>query len=110
MSKSEKRLRTALLLGIRCTPEEKQQLQEKAKVSGLSVGEYLRRCGLGRNIVPKMDVQMINQLSSLGGLQKHLFTQMEQLKMMTPALSQQYAEVLMAIKKSIIAVGRDGAE
>ncbi|EPH4247955.1 plasmid mobilization protein, partial [Escherichia coli] len=43
MSKSEKRNRTALLPSVRCLPEEKALIKEKAELSGMSVGEYLRR-------------------------------------------------------------------
>ncbi|WP_425272755.1 plasmid mobilization protein [Rahnella woolbedingensis] len=50
MSRSEKRNRAALLPSIRCLPEEKQQIKESAHAAGLSVGEYLRRCALGRRI------------------------------------------------------------
>lgn len=102
MSKSEKRNRTELLLGIRCLPEEKALIKEKAELSGMSVGEYLRRCALGRRITPPTDIRMINELLRLGGLQKHLYNQMQ--SHMTPELSKQFSEVLVALKKAVVAI------
>ncbi|MGK2894467.1 plasmid mobilization protein MobA [Klebsiella michiganensis] len=99
MSKSESRNRTELLLGIRCFPEEKKKLQESAQAAGLSVGEYLRRCGLGRRIKAKCDTELIMELRRLGGLQKHLF------KEGGGVLSKEYSEVLVAIQKAILKVG-----
>lgn len=108
MSKSEKRNRTELLLGIRCFPEEKQVIQGSAQAAGLSVGEYLRRCALGRRIIPKVDTRLIMELQRLGGLQKHLFN--EGRGNVSEVFSKEYAEVLVAIKKAIISIdmGIDG--
>lgn len=108
MSKSEKRQRSEVLLGIRCFPEEKLQIQESAKAAGLSVGEYLRRCALSRRIIPKTDTKLIMELQRLGGLQKHLFN--EGRGNVSDVFSKQYSEVLVAIKKAIISIdmGIDG--
>ncbi len=106
MSKSEKRQRSAQLLGIRCYPEEKEQILQSAQAAGLSTGEYLRRCALGRRITAKTDTKTMNELLSLGGLQKHLHNELND-KGMTPALSKQFSEVLSALKKAIVAIDLD---
>lgn len=102
MSKSEKRNRTELLLGIRCLPDEKDAIKEKAKLAGLSVGEFLRRCALDRKISVRTDIKLMNELLRLGGLQKHLYNEMK--TQMTPELSRQYSDVLVEIKKAIVAL------
>ncbi|ECC1750274.1 TPA: plasmid mobilization protein MobA [Salmonella enterica subsp. enterica serovar Strathcona] len=102
MAKSEKRKRTELLLGIRCLPEEKEAIQEKARTAGLSVGEFLRRCALERKISVRTDVRLMNELLRLGGLQKHLYNEMR--LQMTPELSRQFADVLVEIRKAVVAL------
>ncbi|ECC9721770.1 ribbon-helix-helix protein, CopG family [Salmonella enterica] len=102
MAKSEKRKRTELLLGIRCLPEEKEAIQEKARIAGLSVGEFLRRCALERKISVRTDVRLMNELLRLGGLQKHLYNEMR--LQMTPELSRQFADVLVEIRKAVVAL------
>lgn len=100
MSKSEKRNRTALLPSIRCLPEEKEAIQEKAKAAGLSLGEFMRRCALGRRINAQCDTEMIMELRRLGGLQKHLFKEGD------GVLSKEYSEVLVALQKALLRVGQ----
>ncbi|MGP2980544.1 plasmid mobilization protein MobA [Serratia nevei] len=105
MSKSERRNRTALLPSIRCFPEEKSVIQEKATAAGLSIGAYMLKCSLGRRIDARCDVELINELRRLGGLQKHLFN--EGKGNVSDAFSKQYSDVLIAIKKAIIAIDMD---
>lgn len=100
MSKSEKRNRTALLPSVRCLPEEKEAIQEKAKAAGLSLGEFLRRSALGRRIDAQCDTDMIMELRRLGGLQKHLF------KEGNGVLSKEYSQVLVALQKALLRVGQ----
>ncbi|ECR1791248.1 ribbon-helix-helix protein, CopG family [Salmonella enterica] len=102
MSKSEKRNRTELLLGIRCLPEEKEAIQEKARLAGLSVGEFLRRCALDRKIAVRTDVKLMKELLRLGGLQKHLYNEMK--TQMTPELSRQFSDVLVELRKAVVAL------
>ncbi|HAF4865959.1 TPA: mobilization protein [Salmonella enterica] len=102
MSKSEKRQRSEVLLGIRCYPEEKEQIVASARAGGLSTGEYLRRCALGRRIVAKTDTELKKELLRLGGLQKHLYNQMRE--MMTTELSQEFARTLAEIRIAIVAL------
>lgn len=102
MSKSEKRQRTALLGSVRCYPEEKEQIQESAKAAGISTGEFLRRTALGRRIVAKGDTRQMNEILKLGGLQKHLYSEMQAKGMMTPELSRQFAETLTALQTALM--------
>lgn len=102
MSKSEKRQRAALLPSVRCFPEEKEQIKASAASAGLSVGEYLRRCALGRRIVAKGDTQQMKEIMKLGGLQKHLYLEMQKQGVMTTELSKQFAETLTALQIALM--------
>lgn len=54
-----------LVINVRVTPGEKEKLLQNAKYYGLSVSEYLRRLGLGRNIeatVREKDYRLFRQL------------------------------------------------
>lgn len=42
-------------INVRVTPEEKEKLQQNAKYCGLSVSEYLRRLGLGKDVKAATD-------------------------------------------------------
>ncbi len=101
MSKSESRQRTEWIK-VRCTPEEKELLTEKAKAAEVSVADLMRRSALKRTIKTPTDKKLMGELLQLGGLQKHLFNQMQQ--GMTTELSKQFAEVLVAIKKAVLAI------
>ncbi|WP_435956141.1 plasmid mobilization protein MobA [Dryocola sp. BD626] len=102
MSKSEKRQRGVLFLGIRWYPEEKEQVVESARSAGLSAGEYLRRCALGRRIVAKGDTRQMKEIMKLGGLQKHLYLEMQKQGMMTTELSKHFAETLTALQIALM--------
>lgn len=102
MSKSERRQRTALLGSVRCYPEEKAQIQESAKAAGISTGEFLRRSALGRRIVAKGDTRQMNEILKLGGLQKHLYSEMQKQGMMTAELSKQFADTLTELQTALM--------
>ena len=57
---------------LRLTLEEDDFIVEQAKAAGLTVSEFMRRRALSKRIVSKADLQLINQVSKLGGLMKHL--------------------------------------
>lgn len=101
MSKSEKRQREKLVK-CRCTEAEFDAINKKASAAGLTTSEYLRRTALNRKITVRTDIRMMNELLRLGGLQKHLFNQMQQ--NMTTELSLQFSEVLTSIKLAINAL------
>ena len=101
MSKSESRQK-GRVINLRCTEEEATILKEKAKAAGISTSDLLRRSALNRKIVTRTDLRLMNELLRLGGLQKHLFNQMQD--NMTTELSKQFSEVLVEVKKAIIAL------
>ena len=101
MSKSEKRQREKLVK-CRCTEAEYEAINRKAVAAGLTTSEYLRRTALNRRITVRTDIRMMNELLRLGGLQKHLYTQMH--ANMTTELSHQFSEVLTSIKHAINAL------
>lgn len=101
MSKSESRQRDQWLK-LRCTEEEANVLREKAKAAGISTSELLRRSALNRKIMTRTDTRLMAELLKLGGLQKHLYNQMQE--GMTTELSKQFSEVLVAVKKAVIAL------
>lgn len=101
MSKSETRRRDQWIK-VRCTLEEKEQLNEKAKAAELSVSDLMRRSALNRKIKTPTDKKLMGELLQLGGLQKHLFNQMQ--NCMTTELSKQFSEVLVALKKAVVAI------
>ena len=76
MSKSESRQK-GRVINLRCTEEEANILKEKAKAAGISTSDLLRRSALNRKIVTRTDQRLMNELLRLGGLQKHLFNQMQ---------------------------------
>lgn len=101
MSRSEARQR-GKVLNLRCTEEEVSILKAKAKAAGISTSDLLRRSALDRQIMTRTDTRLMNELLRLGGLQKHLFTQMQ--SSMTTELSKQFADVLVEIKKAVVAL------
>ena len=62
-------------LDVRVTREERQEIQEQAEASGLSVSEYVRRRTLGRRVASVMDVRMLSELRRQGGLLKKIFNE-----------------------------------
>lgn len=62
---------------VRLLEAELATIQQNAKDAGLTVSEYLRRAALGRRIRSKVKTQMLGEVSRLGGLQKHLLTQIK---------------------------------
>ena len=77
-------------------------IRRKAEAAGIGVSDLLRRSALNRKIVTRTDQRLMNELLRLGGLQKHVFNQMQD--NMTTELSKQFSEVLVEVKKAIIAL------
>lgn len=86
----------------RCTEDEYSAINKKALSAGLTTSEYLRRTALGRRIMIRTDIRMMNELKRLGGLQKHLYSQMQEA--MTLELSRQFSEALAGITNAINAI------
>lgn len=101
MAKSEKRQRNTLIQ-LRCTDAEAVAIKNKASAAGLTTSEFLRRSALNRRIMVRTDIRMMNELLRLGGLQKHLYTQMQ--ASMTTELSRQFSEVLSSIVTAVNAL------
>ena len=57
---------------LRLTPEERGFIEEQAGATGLTISDFLRKRALGKRIVPKADLHLLNEVRRLGGLQKHL--------------------------------------
>jgi hypothetical protein len=74
MSESERR-RMSVAVRVRMTPEDEAAIREKAEVAGVTMSAFLRAAALGRKTPSRIDLQIVNELRRLGGLQKHLFTQ-----------------------------------
>ena len=104
MSKSKARQAT-VRFELRCTEEDASLIREKAGAAGLTASELLRRSALNRKIMIRSDIRMMSELQRLGGLQKHLYSQMQ--NSMTTELSKQFSEVLGEVRKAIIAMDLD---
>lgn len=39
-----------VLMSLRISAEDKEQIEEKARKTGLTTSEYIRRCALGRKL------------------------------------------------------------
>ena len=68
---------TSLRIEIRITEEEKAILREQANSASLTMSEYVRRSAQGKRILSTMDQKAAGELARLGGLQKHLLTQIK---------------------------------
>lgn len=101
MSNSNKRLRETILK-LRCTEEEAERIRGKAEAAGISTSDLLRRSALNRKILTRTDTRLMSELLRLGGLQKHLYNEMQ--SNMTTELSKQFSEVLVTLKKAILAL------
>ena len=68
---------TSLRIEVRITEEEKAILRDQANRASLTMSEYVRRSALGKRILSTMDQKAAGELARLGGLQKHLLTQIK---------------------------------
>ncbi|MEB8059299.1 plasmid mobilization protein MobA [Pseudomonas fulva] len=101
MSKSKARSATSRI-EIRCTEADKAKLKAKAEAAGINLTDLMLRAALGKKIQTRTDTRLMNEMLRLGGLQKHLHNQMKD--QMTQELSRQFSEVLVALKKAVIAI------
>jgi hypothetical protein len=68
---------TNLRIEIRITEEEKSTIRDQANSASLTMSEYIRRTALNKRILSTMDQKAAGELARLGGLQKHLLTQIK---------------------------------
>ena len=59
-------------INVRVTPAEKEKLSESAFYCGLSLSEYLRRLGLGKNVKAATDEKIYKTFRLLRQLKKDL--------------------------------------
>mgnify|MGYP002513396223 FL=1 len=59
-------------INVRVTPAEKEKLSESAFYCGLSMSEYLRRLGLGKNVKAATDEKIYKTLRLVRQLKKDL--------------------------------------
>ena len=50
MRSTDKKKDNKVLMSLRISTEEKEQIEEKARKTGLTTSEYIRRCALGRKL------------------------------------------------------------
>ncbi|WP_259279614.1 hypothetical protein, partial [Klebsiella pneumoniae] len=80
------------------TPQTVLTVGLKGRFSVMSKSERRNRTATLPKIAPQTDHKLINELSRLGGLQKHLF------KEGNGVGSKEYAEILQAIKAAIFRI------
>ena len=61
-------------INVRVTPAEKEKLSESAFYCGLSLSEYLRRLGLGKNVKAATDEKIYKTFRLVRQLKKDLNT------------------------------------
>lgn len=59
-------------INVRVTPAEKEKLSESAMYCGLSLSEYLRRLGLGKNVRAATDEKIYKTFRLVRQLKKDL--------------------------------------
>lgn len=59
-------------LRVTVTPDEKVEIQTRAKTAGLSVASYLRAVALGRQVQSVLDLRAVNDLVKVAGDQGRL--------------------------------------
>ena len=57
-------------INVRVTPDEKEKLSESAMYCGLSLSEYLRRLGLGKNVKAATDEKIYKTFRLVRQLKK----------------------------------------
>lgn len=69
-----------VLMSLRISAEDKEQIEEKARKTGLTTSEYIRRCALGRKLPCYGDTSLLKEYSmqlgkigsNLNQIAKHL--------------------------------------
>jgi hypothetical protein len=75
MARSTRAQGATLRIEVRITEEEKAILKDQANSASLTMSEYIRRTALNKRVLSTIDQKAAGQLARLGGLQKHLLTQ-----------------------------------
>ena len=77
MARSTRAQGATLRIEIRITEEEKAIIRDQASRASLTMSEYIRRTALNKRILSTMDQKAAGELARLGGLQKHLLSQIK---------------------------------
>ena len=80
MRNTDKKKENMVLMSFRISAEDKEQIEEKARKTGLSTSEYIRRCALGRKLPCYGDTSLLKEYSiqlgkigsNLNQIAKHL--------------------------------------
>ena len=62
-------------LYVRVTKVEKEEIEARARLAGLSNSEYIRKTALGCRVIAKSELNTLRELRRLGGLIKYVFTE-----------------------------------
>jgi len=77
MARSTRAQGATFRIEVRITEEEKAIIRDQANRASLTMSEYIRRTALNKRILSTMDQKAAGELARLGGLQKHLLTQIK---------------------------------
>ena len=77
MARSTRAQGATLRIEVRITEEEKAIIRDQANSASLTMSEYIRRTALNKRILSTMDQKAAGELARLGGLQKHLLSQIK---------------------------------
>lgn len=58
--------RRSLTHGLRLSPREKEELEQRAEKAGLSLSEYLRKRALGKPVKTKVDGKALKEMNRIG--------------------------------------------
>ena len=61
MRNTEKKKESMVLMSMRISAEDKELIEEKARKTGLSTSEYIRRCALGRKLPCYGDTSLLKE-------------------------------------------------
>lgn len=63
MKSTDKNKDNKVLMSLRISAEDKEQIEEKARKTGLTTSEYIRRCALGRKLPCYGDTSLLKEYS-----------------------------------------------
>lgn len=63
MRQTDKKKENMVLMSMRISAEDKAQIEEKARKTGLTTSEYMRRCALGRKLPCYGDTTLLEEYS-----------------------------------------------
>lgn len=80
MRNTDKKKENKVLMSMRISAEDKELIEEKARKTGLTTSEYMRRCALGRKLPCYGDISLLSEYSmqlgkigsNLNQIAKHL--------------------------------------